>query len=422
MNNSEEDQNNVEKPKGSSDDVAENTHGNAVVLRFMTCYGNFLMKPVVKGLVLVSFVFVAAFCAYSTSLFRQEFNVAEMLPSDSYAKSYMATSERFGQRGWIVPAAYFRNVDQSDEEVQQQMEDYINDLVGIDAISSQPPLFWLRYFKTFLTYDDRLLELDFNTQVDIFLSFSPFKELFGPHVVRDEETGDVIASRCVLYMDKIDVNSVQSQLKALNDQREVTRAQAANLDQESFNFFLWEYNMFTWDFYASTANELITTTILGVLTVCAIGFLFIPHWSAGFFLAPLIIILYIDLMGFLQLTGNHLNVVSYFSLTLSIGLQVDFLMHMMLRYHESPGETREEKVKAALNSMGASVLVGGLSTMLGVLPLAFSTSALMRTVFIAFIGMVSLGITHGLVCLPVLLSLVGPTAPMKEHKPKKPET
>ena len=107
---------------------------------------------------------------------------------------------------------------------------------------------------------------------------------------------------------------------------------------------------------------------------------------------------------------------------MSIGLLVDFLMHMLLRYHECPGETREEKVKLALKSMGASVLVGGLSTMLGVLPLALSTSALMRTVFVAFIGMVSLGITHGLMVLPVILSLVGPTAPMKEHKPKpKPE-
>ena len=93
-------------------------------------------------------------------------------------------------------------------------------------------------------------------------------------------------------------------------------------------------------------------------------------------------------------------------------------MHMLLRYHECPGETREEKVVAALKSMGASVLVGGLSTLLGVLPLAFSTSELMRTVFVAFAGMVVLGVSHGLVVLPVILSIVGPTAPMKEYEGK----
>jgi len=124
-----------------------------------------------------------------------------------------------------------------------------------------------------------------------------------------------------------------------------------------------------------------------------------------------------DFPGFLQIAGHHLNVVSYFSLVMSIGLLVDFLMHMLLRYHESPGETREDKVKEALKSMGASVLLGGLSTMLGVLPLAFSTSALMRTVFVAFIEMIVLGVTHGLVLLPVILSLCGPL-PKEAKKPE----
>ena len=398
---------------------------NNLVVRFMDSYSNFLMKPYVKALVLVVAVAFAGFCAYSTTKFRQEFNVTEMLPSDSYAKAYLAASDKYGQRGWIVPSAYFRNVDQSDPDVQQQMEDYVNDLVGIDAITTQPPLFWLRHFKTFLavgsTINETLLELTFNEQLDIFLELEnpPFKELYGPHIVRDEETGDIIASRCVLYMDNIDVNSVDSQIKALNEQRAVAMAQPANAGVENFNFFCWEYGMFIWDFYALTIDELRTTTIMGVITVCLIGFAFVPHWSAVLFIFPFISILYVDLMGWMQITGNHLNVVSYFSLIMSVGLLVDFLMHMLLRYHESPGETREEKVKAALKSMGVSILVGGLSTMLGVLPLAFSTSTLMRTVFVGFFGMVGLGISHGLVVLPVVLSLVGPTAPMKEFKSSK---
>jgi len=402
-----------QEPELKADDETNNP-----VIRFMAMYADWLMKPMVKFLVLLTALVFAAWCAYSTSLFKQEFNVTEMLPSDSYAKAYMAASDKFGQRGWIVPSAYFRNVDQSDPDVQQQMEHYIDELVNkTEAISSQPPLFWLRHFQNFLTYDDRLLDLTFNQQVDIFLSHSPFKELFGPHVVRDEDTGDIIASRCVLYMDNVDVNSVRNQLKALDQQRYITSRQPANADAEDFNFFLWEYNVFTWDFYKNTSSELAVTTVLGIFSVCVIGFAFIPHWSAVCFLFPFISILYIDLMGFLQFTGNALNVVSYFGLVISIGLLVDFLMHMLLRYHECPGETREDKVKAALKSMGVSVLVGGLSTMLGVLPLAFSSSELMRTVFTAFMGMVVLGVSHGLIVLPVVLSLVGPTADIKEYKP-----
>lgn len=93
----------------------------------------------------------------------------------------------------------------------------------------------------------------------------------------------------------------------------------------------------------------------------------------------------------------------------SIGLLVDFIMHVLLRYYESTEKTREGKTRDALESMGSSLLLGGLSTFLGIMPLAFSTSQLLRSVFISYAGMIGIGLTHGLVVLPVILSLVGTT-------------
>ena len=58
--------------------------------------------------------------------------------------------------------------------------------------------------------------------------------------------------------------------------------------------------------------------------------------------------------------------------------------------------------------MGSSILIGGISTFLGVMLLAFSTSTVFSTIFRAFIGMVLLGCSYGLMLLPVVLSLVGP--------------
>lgn len=91
-------------------------------------------------------------------------------------------------------------------------------------------------------------------------------------------------------------------------------------------------------------------------------------------------------------------------------------MHIVLRYYESTGNTRDDKVKDTLKTMGASILVGGLSTCLGVIPLAFASSAVLRTVFVSFIAMVTLGVGHGLILLPVLLSYVGPTVSVRLNK------
>ena len=69
---------------------------------------------------------------------------------------------------------------------------------------------------------------------------------------------------------------------------------------------------------------------------------------------------------------------------------------------------REAKTKDTLKTIGSSILIGGISTFLGILPLAFSTSAIFTTIFVTFIGLVTLGTGHGLILLPVVLSMWGP--------------
>merc|ERR1711933_301879 len=155
--------------------------------------------------------------------------------------------------------------------------------------------------------------------------------------------------------------------------------------------------------YANAVDEIVTTAVIGVIAVSFVALVLVPHWTAAVFVLPLICVLYIDMLGFLQWFG--INV--YVALVMSIGLLVDFVMHTLLRYCESPG-TREEKTVEMLRTMGASISIGAISTFIGAVPLAFSASALFFTIFVAFLGMVLLGSTHGLILLPVLLSMFGP--------------
>ena len=123
----------------------------------------------------------------------------------------------------------------------------------------------------------------------------------------------------------------------------------------------------------------------------------------------------------MQLAGAHINAVSYISMVISIGLMVDFLLHVLLSYYESPG-TRHDKVKLMLKTMGSSVLIGGISTLLGTLLLAFSSSDIFFTVFICFVGLVLLGCSHGLILLPILLSRLGPEDHISPRKTLKNQT
>lgn len=427
-----------ERDEGEEDEVPEGT----IVDRFMVWYSNVLMKPVVKVVVLVIFFGIFGGLGYSASLLKQEFYFTDVLPSDSYVGDFWDSFTAYTGGSGASPYVVFRDVDQSDINVQKQMEDFVNQLVDLDEVGGQPDFFWVRDFQPFIasnqsmaglattfpldseahaTYSgstaniaEIMKGLSFEGQMDIFLTVPAYNQLYSDNIVRNAE-GKVTASRTRIRMNQVDQRSVEDQINALEDQRTISAALSINADVDpgDWRFFTFDGLYYIWQFYTESPSELVLTTILGVSAVSFISLLFIPHWSSILFVAPIISILYIDLLGFLQLCGIAINAVSYISLVMSIGLMVDFLLHILLRFFESKETTREAKVKDVLQTMGTSILIGGISTFLGVLPLIFSTSTIFNTIFFCFLGLVVLGVTHGLIFLPVVLSLLGPTVVLK---------
>lgn len=160
----------------------------------------------------------------------------------------------------------------------------------------------------------------------------------------------------------------------------------------------------------SITPQLIKTTIIGVFAVTGVSLILIPHWSAPLFVFPFICLLYIDLLGWIQIMGLEVNAVTYIGMVMSIGLLVDFVMHILLRYYESRG-SRMEKTISTMETMGSSIFLGGVSSLLGTMALAFSTSSIFFSVFVVFFGLVILGTLHGLIFLPIILSTFGPEDP-----------
>ena len=72
------------------------------------------------------------------------------------------------------------------------------------------------------------------------------------------------------------------------------------------------------------------------------------------------------------------------------------------------GTDKNERAKEALADMGAAVLNGGISTFLAVVVLLFSSSYVFATLATQFALTVVLGLAHGLILLPVMLSICGP--------------
>eukprot|EP00747_Dinoflagellata_sp_TGD_P151664 gnl/TRDRNA2_/TRDRNA2_177224_c4_seq2.p1 gnl/TRDRNA2_/TRDRNA2_177224_c4~~gnl/TRDRNA2_/TRDRNA2_177224_c4_seq2.p1 ORF type:complete len:166 (+),score=37.69 gnl/TRDRNA2_/TRDRNA2_177224_c4_seq2:44-499(+) len=90
-----------------------------------------------------------------------------------------------------------------------------------------------------------------------------------------------------------------------------------------------------------------------------------------------------------------------------MGLAVDFVVHVVTNFELSHG-TKRERLSEAVQSTFPAVLLGGLSTFISLVPMAFSQLPFMRLYFFALFATVTgLGLVNGLVVLPAMLGLFG---------------
>ena len=114
----------------------------------------------------------------------------------------------------------------------------------------------------------------------------------------------------------------------------------------------------------------------------------------------------VEVVGYLHWWGVTISGVSTIYILISVGLTVDYSAHIAHIFVLETGSADERAIKA-LSRIGPSVFNAVASTLVAVLALSTSASYVFRVFFQALCLTVVLGGAHGLVLLPVLLSLVG---------------
>uniref|UniRef100_A0A452F270 Patched 2 n=1 Tax=Capra hircus TaxID=9925 RepID=A0A452F270_CAPHI len=149
----------------------------------------------------------------------------------------------------------------------------------------------------------------------------------------------------------------------------------------------------------------VCTLLLCTFLVCAL--LLLNPWTAALIVLVLAMMT-VELFGIMGFLGIKLSAIPVVILVASVGIGVEFTVHVALGFLTAQG-SRNLRAARALERTFAPVTDGAISTLLGLLMLAGSNfDFIVRYFFVVLTILTLLGLLHGLVLLPVLLSILGP--------------
>jgi Niemann-Pick C1 protein len=153
---------------------------------------------------------------------------------------------------------------------------------------------------------------------------------------------------------------------------------------------------------ASPSTALFTTIMVACITLDIVGLMWVWNPPPGQTLGSL---------GAEMQFGVDINAVSVVNLVMAVGLSVEFCVHICTAFMKAVG-TREQRAQHAVINMGSNVVTGiTLTKLVGVLVLAWAPSKLFQLYYFRmYFAIIILGAFHGLMVLPVILSLVGPAS------------
>nr|KAI8754123.1 protein patched-like protein 1-like [Biomphalaria glabrata] len=152
--------------------------------------------------------------------------------------------------------------------------------------------------------------------------------------------------------------------------------------------------------------------MLSLICVLVVTFVVLTVVLMNPWIAAIVVIvlgmMIVELFGFMGLAGIKLSAVPAVILIVSVGIGVEFTLHLAVGFITAIG-SRNRRMAMALEHTFTPVVHGAISTFLGILMLVGTEFDFIVKYFFNVLGaLVLIGLLNGLMLLPVILSILGP--------------
>ena len=135
------------------------------------------------------------------------------------------------------------------------------------------------------------------------------------------------------------------------------------------------------DQYLEIKPQTIQSVLVTAGFMMVISFIMIPNPICSLWVAFSIMSIVAGVLGYMTWWGVNLDGVALINLIMCIGFSVDYSAHICYHYMSVEDRSPDKKISASLYALGLPIIQGAISTILGVIGLAFAPSYLFITFF-----------------------------------------
>lgn len=379
---------------------------NMMMKFFRDKLGVFLCRKPVKVAVILMFLVYLSIGLYGCTKVKEGLERFKMARYDSYSLDYYDLEDKYFRKyPYRIQVVINQTLNYADPKVQEEVEDLIHRLENNRLMAgSNFTESWLRIYHRFLKDQRTQVFLqgfnmsrkeDFYTGIHkVFFRLS--QNYFKQDIKFNEDLTEITATRFVLQTKNImDANDEKNMLIEL-------RAIAAN---STFPVVVFNQLFVLFDQFLLIKETSIQAVGVATAVMMVISFIFIPIPSCALWVAFSIFSIEIGVVGYMSLWNVNLDAISMINLILCIGFSVDYSAHITYAYISSEHKDRDMRMRTALHSLGLPIAQGSVSTLLGIVVLNAAPSYIFTVFFKTVFLVILFAAIHGLLLLPVLLSL-----------------
>ncbi|GMT27500.1 hypothetical protein PFISCL1PPCAC_18797, partial [Pristionchus fissidentatus] len=369
---------------------------------FRNWYAPLLVQPALRILAAVWYFVYVVISIIGCMNLREGLEPVNLLVEDSYAiPHYRILEKYFWQYGAPLQIVVNNAPDLRDPSERRRITAMTHTFastkhsVGDEGVES-----WFEEMERFYNLHGVTIgSKDFYALAERFVFSSKNSPWIGDTVWGTEPNGTrvVTSFRFIIGMKEIATTSAQQEATR------VFREVASRYPAYNITTFmpLW---LFT-DQYELVVPNTVQDVVVAVACMLLIAFLLIPEPSCAFWVAFTIASIDLGVLGFMTLWGVNLDAISMITIIMSVGFSVDYSAHIAYGYVVSTSDDPKTRIQEALGDLGWPVIQGGLSTILAVSVLADVPAYMIVTFFKTVVLAISIGLLHGILFLPVFLSI-----------------